>query len=142
MNDDPRVDSLLPTLLTWLDRDHPVAPDAWDPDPPLEDLRCHPDLVERVAALGRALPDVRRTFVAGCPVLHHPSGPPFAAAFGTSGLVVRTTERLGSLDPGTRTTGLDPSWCDFDPWAPDVTFTRSTTLLREAFGRAYDAVAS
>ena len=142
MNTAPRERALPPALLEWLTRDHTVAPETWAAEPPLAELRCHPDLVERVATLGRALRDVRRTFVAGCPVLHHPSGPPFAAAFGTSGLVVRTTERLGALDPGTRTTGLDPSWCDFDPWAPDVTFTRSTTMLREAFGRAYDAVAS
>ncbi|HEX5615053.1 MAG TPA: hypothetical protein VFZ83_07830 [Acidimicrobiia bacterium] len=132
---------LPPALAEWLTREHSVAPDGWCAEPPLEDLHCHPDLVERVATLARTLRDVRRTFVDGCPVLHHPSGPPFAAAFGTSGLVVRTAERLGALDPGWRTTGLDASWRDVDPWAADVTFTRATTLLRDAFRRAYDGVA-
>jgi hypothetical protein len=127
-------------LARWLAAPHAVAPDGWEAVPPDDALRCHPDLVERLASLGRARRDVRRTFVAGCPVLHHPAGPPFAAAFGTAGLVVRTRERLGALDPGVTTTGLDDAWRDLDPWAADVTFTRATDLLRDALARAYDAI--
>ena len=136
MNTAPRERALPPALLEWLTRDHTVAPDSWAAEPPLEELHCHPDLVERLAELGRALRDVRRTFVGGCPVLHHPHGAPFAAAFGTSGMVVRTHERLGVLDPRVRTTDLPDGWSDVDPWAVDVAFTRATTLLRDTLHRA------
>jgi hypothetical protein len=133
-----RTRALPEALQDWLSRDHPSAPDAWEPEPELSTLRCHPDLVERLASLARALPGARRMFVAGCPVVHHPAGPAIAAAAGTSTLVVRCGTAPGVLDPGWRTEGLGAPWRDLDPWAADVTFTRSTELLRDALRRAYE----
>jgi hypothetical protein len=133
-----RTRTLPAALQEWLGREHPSAPDGWGPEPAIDALRCHPDLVERLAGLARALPDARRTFVAGCPVVHHPAGPAIAAAAGTSTLIVRCGGAPGILDPGLRTAGLDDAWCDLDPWAADVTFTRSTDLLRDALRRAYE----
>src|SRR5262249_44103029 len=111
------------------------------PDPPIEVLRCHPDLVERLTTIARPERGVRRVFVGGCPVVHHPAGPPIAAAWGTSALVVRAGGVAGTLDPGVRTEGLDDPWLDLDPWPADVLFRRGTELLRDAVARAYRAVA-
>jgi hypothetical protein len=107
----------------WLRRTHEVAPEGWEDDLPLDDLRCHPDLVERLASLVRPL-RARRVFVAGCPVIHHPSGPPFAAAYGTSSLLIRE----------------DDEWIEVDPYPPDVTFLRGTDELRHRLSRASEVV--
>jgi pimeloyl-ACP methyl ester carboxylesterase len=98
----------------------------------------HPDLVERLASLARPLRSARRAFIGGCPVIHHPAGPPIAAACGTHILVVRTGEPAGPLEPETRTVGLGADWTDLDPWAADVAFSRSTDLLRRALAHAYE----
>lgn len=107
----------------WLRRTHDAAPPGWEDDPPLEELRCHPDLVERLASLVRPLRP-HRVFVAGCPVIHHPSGPPFAAAYGTHGLLIRE----------------NGEWVETDPFPPDVTFLRGTDQLRNRLQRASEVV--
>ena len=124
-------------LRAWITAEHAAAPEGWEPDPPLGSLRCHPDLVERVAALVRPLRP-RRAFVGGCPVIHHPAGQPFAAAWGTSALVARLDERPALILATPETIGLDRAWVDLDPWPVDVAFARGTDLLRQALARAYD----
>lgn len=116
-------------LRAWLTRPHDVAPDEWKPDPP--EIRCDPRLVERLASLARPLRP-RRVFVAGCPVIHHPAGPPVAAAFGTSELLVRgeVPELLDAEDTGM-------GWVILDAWPPDVGFARGTDLLRQVLARAF-----
>jgi hypothetical protein len=113
----------LDELDAWLRREHDVAPEGWADEPPLQELRCHPDLVERLGSLVRPLRP-RRVFVAGCPVIHHPSGPPFTAALGTSTLLVFE----------------DGDWVEADPWLSDVTFLKGTDQLRHRLQRASEAV--
>jgi hypothetical protein len=125
----------------WLRAPDVAAVVGWAPDPPIETLRCHPDLVERLAAAARPLRTARRVFVEGCPVIHHPGGLPIAVAWGTSALVVRAGGVAGPLDPGARTTGLDTDWIDVDPWPVDVLFRRGTDLLRDVVRRAYERAA-
>ncbi|MGQ0825401.1 MAG: hypothetical protein ACT4OX_10315 [Actinomycetota bacterium] len=124
-------------LEEWLTRAHSGAPTDWAPEPPLAELHCHPDLVERLAVLAR--PDrPRRVFVDGCPVVHHPSGPPYAAARGTSSLLVRTRAAPALLTP--RPCPFSAEWVAVHPWPPDIAFARGTDqlrrLLHEAFGGA------
>jgi hypothetical protein len=122
--------------LAWLTADdHDVA--GWAPEPPLDELHCHPDLAERLTEVSR--PVVRgaaRVWVDGCPVIHHPRGAPLACASGTGVLVVRSAEPAGALAASGKTSGLDPTWVDLDPWAPDTAFARSTELLRMHLRRA------
>lgn len=138
----PGTRELPPDLHAWLAASHASAPDGWAADPPVEQLGCHPDLVERLTSVARPLDGVGRVFVAGCPVVHHPAGPPIACAFGTSGLLARAGGSAGPLDPGVRTAGLDDDWLDLDPWPADVLFRRGTDLLRDALARAYNLAAA
>ena len=112
-----------PDLLAWLARlDHePVS--GWAPDPPIAALHCHPDLVARVSEIARPIPGAVRVFVAGCPVIHHPSGPPVAAASGTAWFVVRQVN----------------DWNEVDPWQSDIALARGLDLLRERVTRAFNA---
>jgi hypothetical protein len=124
-------------LRTWLGReDHVVS--GWENEPPLEELACHPDLVERLTQLARTVRGACRVWVAGRPVVHHPAGAPIAFADGTSRLVVRSGEPAGILASRWRTAGLDAGWVDLDPWAADVAFARATERLRAHVRRAYE----
>ncbi len=124
-------------LRAWLASDaHDV--DGWADDLPLERLRCHPDLVERVTQISRPVPGTCRVWVDGCPVVHHPAGAPIACATGTSRLVIRSAQAAGALVSGWRTPGLDAEWVDLDPWAADVAFAHALELLRMHLRRAYD----
>jgi hypothetical protein len=129
-------DLVTPELRAWLTRDHEVAPDGWADDPPAAELRCDPALVERLATLARPLRP-RRTFVDGCPVVHHRDGPPFAAAWGTGSLVLRATGLPAVLAPSPALDG----WVRVDPWPGDVAFTRGTDALRRAVVLAYASAA-
>lgn len=140
----PEPTALAPALIDWLGRaDHEPGRD-WAPDPPLTELRCHPDLVARLAEVARsvgrsAVGAVGRRFVAGCPVIHHHQGRPIAAAAGTDWLVVRSALPAGALArAASLESGLDPDWVELDPWAVDVAFARSTDLLRAHVARAYE----
>ena len=142
---DATVAELSEPLAAWLRSDaHDVgdAVDAWTGerlrDPSIGELRCHPDLVERLTQIARPIRGTRRVWVDGCPVVHHPSGAPIACATGTSRLVVRSGLPPGALLSPWHTPGLDPAWTDLDPWAADITFARSVELLRTHVRRAYD----
>jgi hypothetical protein len=127
-----------PELIAWVaSDDHQV--EGWAPEPSLDELQCHPDLVERLAEIARPLRFGVRVFVAGCPVLHHPGGSPIACASGTRVLLVRSGQPAGALVSDWAVPHeLDASWVSLDPWATDVTFTRTVGLLREHMRRAYD----
>jgi hypothetical protein len=131
------VASVPDELRAWIAADHPAAPDGWEPDPPVTELACQPELVERLASLVRPLRP-RRIFVGGCPVIHHPCGPPFAAAWGTRALVARLDERAPLIAASDETAGLAPAWVALEPWPVDVAFSRGTDLLRQALARAYE----
>jgi hypothetical protein len=129
----------LAPLFDWLTRRHPPEP-GWEPEPPLEELRCHPDLVARLAEVARPIGAARRRFVAGCPVIEHPNGQPIAAAAGTGWLAARSGLPAGALacaQPGPHS--LEGDWVELDPWAPDAAFAHATDLLRAHIARAYDA---
>ncbi len=147
MNRRPHV--LDPDLFAWLVLEHePVA--GWAPDPPSDALRCGSDLVARLALVARPVGDVRRTFVAGCPVVHHPGGRAIAVAMGTSWVAVRSRLPAGALrraepqvsDPRESSWPhlRESGWVELDPWAADTAFARAVDLLRahvaDAFARA------
>lgn len=98
---------------------------------------CSTELAERFATLTRACRGATIEWVAGCPVAVHPSGSPFAAAYGTGGLLVASDEPPGALAPAGGDAGPGPPWMALDPWAADVTFARATDLLRNRVRRAF-----
>ena len=98
---------------------------------------CAPDLGERFATWVRACRGATIEWVAGCPVAVHPSGHPFAAAYGAGGLLVACDEPAGALAPAGGDPGPGPPWIALDPDAADVTFTRARDLLRIRIQRAY-----
>jgi hypothetical protein len=129
----------LTELRDWLTRDVDEPIDGWEPEPPLAALRCRPDLVARLSEVSRSIGAVRRVFVDGCPVIHHPQGRAIAAAAETAWLVVRSARPPGALatteDP---LAGLGPEWTMLDPWAADVALSRTIDLLRAHVARAYE----
>ncbi len=151
MNRRPHV--LDPDLFAWLVLEHePVA--GWAPDPPADALQCSPDLVARLALVARPVGDVRRRFVAGCPVVHHPGGRAIAVAAGTSWVAVRSRLPAGSLrraeppvpqlresEPALSESGwpalCESGWRELDPWAADTAFARAVDLLRAHVADAY-----
>jgi hypothetical protein len=123
-------------LVAWLASDeHDVG--GWQPEPPIDRLRCHPDLVARVDQVARPQRGACRVWVAGVPVVHHPAGAPIAFAQGTSVLAVRSAQPPGALASRWSIDGLDPSWVSLDPWAADVTFAKTLEMLRAHVARAY-----
>jgi hypothetical protein len=128
-------------LRTWLTSDgHDVT--GWDAEPPREELQCHPDLVERLTQIARPIAGVRRAWVSGYPVVHHPSGTPIACAGGTNWLVVRSRRPAGALASEWHTSGLGDGWVDLDPWAADVTFARTIEVLRGHVRAAFERAES
>jgi hypothetical protein len=123
-------------LLAWMQRDDHTV-DGWAPDLAIEELHCHPDLVERLSQIARPQRGAGRVWISGCPVVHHPLGPPIACATGTSRLVVRSAQPAGALASKWHTPELDAAWVDLDPWAADVTFARTLDVLRAHVARAY-----
>ena len=124
-------------LVEWLTRaDHePVR--GWEGEPALDELRCHPDLIERLSAVARPVTGTARVFVAGCPVVHHPQGRPIAAAAGTGWLVVRSDGPAGALaEPHPPELGSE--WIALAPFPADVAFARGIDLLRSHVVRAYE----
>jgi hypothetical protein len=126
-------------LREWLMRDVDDPVEGWAPMPPYEELHCHPDLVERLAAASRPVGAVRRVFVGGCPVIHHPQGRAIAAAWGTAWLAARSGRPAGALATANQPlAGLDAPWVMLDPWAADVALSRTIDLLRAHIARAYE----
>jgi hypothetical protein len=124
----------------WLAAPHDAAPAGWESNPPPGDLACSVELIERLALVARPLRTVRRVFVEGCPVIHHPDGPAIACAWNSDAMVVRAGGVAGPLESRVRTSGLSADWIAVDPWADDVLFRRGTESLRDVLRRAYDAV--
>jgi len=70
---------------------------------PLNGLGTHPDLIDQLWRLDRALPHSCRWLVWGYPALVHPrTGVIFAVAFGTIGIVVRLPPELRDQAPAVR----------------------------------------
>jgi hypothetical protein len=129
----------LTELRGWLTRDVDEPIDGWEPTPSVDALRCHPDLVVRLSEVSRSIGDVRRVFVEGCPVIHHPHGRAIAAASGKAWLTVRSALPAGALaTTEAPLAGLGPEWKMLDPWAADVALSRTVDLLRAHIARAYE----
>jgi hypothetical protein len=108
----------------------------------IEELRCHPDLCDRVHAMADGLPGVLARYVVGLPVLVHPNGVVFAIGGGTTWMAVRLPHAAhGAVvrsQWGRR--GLEGEWIDVDPWMTDVAAYESVRRLhgwtRAAFEHA------
>ena len=126
-----------PELIAWLTRaDHePVS--GWAPEPRGDALHCDHELVARLSEIARPVAGTARVFVAGCPVVHHPAGPPIAAAAGARTLVVRSDRPAGAL-AADEVTALGPGWRALDPWSTDIAFAKATDLLRGHIAHAYE----
>jgi hypothetical protein len=118
-----------------------VAADGWEAEPALDALQCHPDLIQRLTELARPTRGTRRAFVAGSPVITYAEHA-ITAATGTNWLVIRSDLPAGALATDADTAGLPPAWQRLDPWAPDVAFAKSTTLLRAHITRAAELAES
>ena len=110
--------------------------DGWE-------LRCHPDLVERLTQAAAELP-VELVYVRGLPVLVHPNGVAFATAAGTSQLLLRLPRemrdgveagRWGSGDLG------EDEWVGVEPWL-DRPGDGPVLALAEWLRRAFDYAGS
>lgn len=100
-----------------------------------EDLRCHPDLCERLRTLGDDLPSARFRYVCGFPILVHDNGTVFAVAAGSTWMALRLPDGGHGAVERTRwgTRGLGADWVDADPW---LTHTTARDGLRRARGWA------
>lgn len=103
-----------------------------------QDLRCHPDLCERLHALAEDLPAGRFRYLCGFPILVHDNGVVFGVAAGTTWMALRIPDAgHGAVERtqwGTRDLGGD--WVDADPWLPH---TSTHDGLRRARGWARGA---
>ena len=89
-----------------------------DPRPHGWELRCHPDLAERLSEAAGAL-QASLLYSYGLPVLVHPNGVAFAVATGTSFVLLRLPmgEREDLQRSQWDSDGLDdPEWIDVEPW--------------------------
>jgi hypothetical protein len=110
---------------------------------PLQDLRCHPDLCERLDELAHGLPGVRVRYVGGLPILVHPGGVVFAVGGGTTWSALRLPPRVHTAiirsEWGLR--GLEGEWIDVDPWLSDIPRHDGLRRLRGWSRAAYDHAA-
>jgi hypothetical protein len=109
----------------------------------LEDLRCHPDLCERLRVLADDLPDTRHRYLCGFPVLVHSAGIVYGVAAGTTWMALRLPFTAHSAVVHTRwgTRGLGVDWIDVDPWLGMVESREGTRRLR-GWCRAADVYAA
>ena len=134
-----RVDVELPQpFLEWLTADAHDAVAGWADDLPIGELRCHPDLVERLSQCARPVQGACRVWIEGRPVIHHPAGAPIAWASGMQEFGVRSAQPAGSLASSSVVPALATPWVLLDPWAVDVSFARTLELLRMHVRRAYE----
>lgn len=133
-----------PELFLQLVGDDGEPVPTWEPDPPGAATRCSPELVRRLTEVARPVGDVRRRFVAGRPVVHHPSGRAIAVADGTAWMAVRSRLPVGALSgaPHHEPDLAEHGWVELDPWAPDTAFARAIDLLRAHVVDAYERAAS
>ena len=108
--------------------------------PRVEDLRCHPDLCERLHATLTDLPDAKQRYVCGFPVLLHADGLVFGIAAGTSWMALRLPAiargAVVRTQWGTRRLGGD--WIDVDPWLADAPSRDGTRRLHGWCQAAYE----
>jgi hypothetical protein len=104
-----------------------------------EELRCHPDLCDRLEATADGLPGARTRYVGGMPLLVHQSGVAFGLAAGTSWLALRLPTHVHSAvirsEWGRR--GLEGEWIDIDPWLTDIPSGEGLRRLRGWCRAAY-----
>ena len=105
----------------------------------MEDLRCHPDLCDRLEAMAEGLAGTRTRYVGGMPLLVHPNGVVFGLAAGTSWLALRLPPHVHSAV--VRSTwgrrGLEDDWIDIDPWLTDMPAREGLRQLRGWCRAAY-----
>jgi hypothetical protein len=116
----------------------PAPASGWATPPPLAALRCHPDLVDRLAQIARPVCGTTCVFVAGAPVVAHRNGRAIAAAWSMDWLAVRSDLPAGAITSTWAADDLLAPWQCLDPWAADVAFAKSTDLLRMHVRRAYE----
>jgi len=128
-------------ILDWLVRQSESPPRRVAPKRRIaeQDLRCHPDLVERLESSAHGLPGTRMRYLLGFPVLLHPNEIVFGIAAGTTWMAFRLPE-LGqrAVIPsqwGNR--GLGPEWVDVDPWLSDLPLHDGTSRVRGWSRAAY-----
>jgi hypothetical protein len=134
-------------LVEWLAEQTPDPPRAFRVQRrvAIDDLRCHPDLCERIHGLAGDLTGALGRYVAGFPLLLHPNGVAFAIGAGTSWLALalptRTHTAVVRSQWGVR--GLGGEWVDVDPWMTDVPAYEGMRRLRgwsrAAFAHAGEA---
>ena len=133
------MNGTLEQLREWLTRDVHTPVDGWEREPAPDALECHRDLIARLTEVARSVGSLRRVFVGGRPVIHHPNGTPIAAASGIAWLTVRSARPAGALaTTEERLAGLGPDWTMLDPWAPDIALSRTIDLLRGHVAHAYE----
>ena len=121
-------------LLGWLgDQADPPVKRIWSRRRvPLDALRCHPDLCERLESAGVGLPGVRFRYLVGLPVLLHANGVAFGIASGTTWLALRipASGQRAVVRSRWGTRGLGAEWIDVDPWLSDLPTHEGTSRLR------------
>ena len=108
--------------------------------PRVEDLRCHPDLCERLHATLPDIPGAQQRYVCGFPVLLHADGLVFGIAAGTSWMALRLPAIARGAVVRTRwgTRGLGGDWIDVDPWLADAPSRDGTRRLHGWCHAAYE----
>jgi len=121
-------------LLGWLaEQADPPVRRVWSRRRvPLDALRCHPDLCERLESAASGLPGVKLRYLVGLPVLLHANGVAFGLAAGTTWLALRIPEhgQRAVLRSRWGTRGLDSEWVDVDPWLSELPSPEGTSRLR------------
>lgn len=106
----------------------------------MENLRCHPDLCERVHGLASELPGAAGRYVEGFAILLDGDGVVFAIAAGTSWLAFLLPGRTHSAVVRSRwgLRDLGGEWVDIDPWMTDVPAYEGLRRLRGWSRAAHD----
>lgn len=123
---------------------HPAHSDVSLRDARLDgwELRCHPDLRERLEQVAEPI-GLQVDHVRGVPVLIHPNGVAFAAARGTSLVLLRLPPDECADVQRSRWTGdaPDADWVAVEPWL-DLPDPEPRQRLSEWVARAFAHAAS
>jgi hypothetical protein len=134
-----------PVFATWIREQARQAPRSLRTQrrPATEDLRCHPDLCDRLDAVASELPGVKERYVCGFPVLLQTDGTVFGIAAGTSWMALRLPSIARGAVVRTRwgARGLGGDWVDVDPWLTDLAARDGTRRLRGWCHAAYEHTA-
>jgi hypothetical protein len=121
-------------LLDWIaDQADPPVRRIWSRRRvPVDALRCHPDLCDRLESSASGLPGVRLRYIVGLPVLLHANGVAFAIASGTTWIALRIPQigQRAVIRSQWGRRGLDGEWVDVDPWITDLPAREGTSRLR------------